>query len=275
MKPTRRDTADKEKRNTLRALIQAEGDKLTNAIVFCNRKRDVDIVHKSLKKHGVNAAALHGDLDQSVRMATLAAFKDNEVTVLVASDVAARGLDIPTVSHVFNYDVPTHSEDYVHRIGRTGRAGRDGTAYTIAVPFEEKYVGFIQELIGSEIPLIDLPEGVHVKDDRKRGPKPRSDRKDRQEQTDAAEAPIAEETSYQAPEKRSRRRDEDRATESRGRGRNNNNHRRNDGPPVVGMGDHVPAFLLREIRPKTGAVKTTTEETVTDTDDASETADAA
>ena len=269
LKPTRRDTADKEKRNCLRALISAEGEKLTNAIVFCNRKRDVDIVHKSLTKHGVNAAALHGDLDQSVRMATLAAFKDNEITVLVASDVAARGLDIPTVSHVFNYDVPTHSEDYVHRIGRTGRAGRDGTAYTIAVPFEEKYIGFIQELIGSEIPRIDVPEGVHVKDDRKRTAKPRAERKEAASETASAPENAAEKTP--TPQRRPRKREDERKSEPRNRG--GNNHRRNDGPPVVGMGDHMPAFLLREIRPKTRVQAKASEDSEADDQSSADTID--
>ena len=110
----------------LRRLIRAEGDSLTNGIIFCNRKVDVDVVAKSLKKHGFDAAALHGDLDQSVRTRILQRFRDGELKLLIASDVAARGLDIPNVSHIFNFDVPIHSEDYVHRIGRTGRAGRLG-----------------------------------------------------------------------------------------------------------------------------------------------------
>ncbi|MEM6744425.1 MAG: DEAD/DEAH box helicase, partial [Pseudomonadota bacterium] len=101
-RPARRDTSDKEKRELLRRLIDAEGESLTNGIVFCNRKRDVDVVGKSLKKHGYNAAPLHGDLDQSLRMRTLDGFRNGEIRILIASDVAARGLDIPTVSHVFN-----------------------------------------------------------------------------------------------------------------------------------------------------------------------------
>ncbi|MEO1140293.1 MAG: DEAD/DEAH box helicase, partial [Pseudomonadota bacterium] len=127
-KPSRRDRADSEKRKLLRALIDGEGEKCTNAIIFCNRKTDVDIVAKSLKKYGYDAAPIHGDLDQSQRTRTLDGFRNNELRFLVASDVAARGLDVPAVSHVFNYDVPGHPEDYVHRIGRTGRAGRDGKA---------------------------------------------------------------------------------------------------------------------------------------------------
>ncbi len=110
------------KRDALRALMRSQGD-IKNAIVFANRKTTVAVLEKSLRKHGFNAAALHGDMDQSSRLRTLAAFRAQEVTFLIASDVAARGLDIPEVSHVFNFDVPIHSEDYVHRIGRTGRAG--------------------------------------------------------------------------------------------------------------------------------------------------------
>jgi superfamily II DNA/RNA helicase len=126
--------AAKEKREMLRATITAEGEACTNAIIFCNRKVDVDILAKSLKKHGLNAEPIHGDLDQSHRMRTLDGFRDGTIRFLVASDVAARGLDIPNVSHVFNYDVPSHAEDYVHRIGRTGRAGRKGVAISLAVP---------------------------------------------------------------------------------------------------------------------------------------------
>ncbi len=105
-------------------------DNFKNAIIFCNRKRDVAILHRSLQKHGFSAGALHGDMDQLARMASLDAFKNGDVALIVCSDVAARGLDIPDVSHVFNFDVPTHCEDYVHRIGRTGRAGRSGMAIT-------------------------------------------------------------------------------------------------------------------------------------------------
>jgi superfamily II DNA/RNA helicase len=121
---------DFEKRERLRDLIRAQTD-LTNAIIFCNRKKDVADLYKSLDKHGFSVGALHGDMDQRSRTNMLQGFKDNEITLLVASDVAARGLDIPAVSHVFNFDVPIHAEDYVHRIGRTGRAGRAGAAFTL------------------------------------------------------------------------------------------------------------------------------------------------
>jgi superfamily II DNA/RNA helicase len=139
------------KREVLRSAINSAKD-LTNGIIFCNRKRDVSVVERSLKRHGYNVGCLHGDMDQRARMQTLDAFRNNELTLLVASDVAARGLDIPAVSHVFNFDVPTHAEDYVHRIGRTGRAGRTGTAITLATKADGKYVSAIESMIGQPIP---------------------------------------------------------------------------------------------------------------------------
>src|SRR3954470_143319 len=145
-----------DKRDTLRQLIRT-CDNFKNAIVFCNRKREVALLHKSLLRHGFNAAALHGDLDQSARTAALDSFRKGEVTLLVASDVAARGLDIPAVSHVFNFDVPHHADDYVHRIGRTGRAGLPGTAITIVSPSDSKSVAAIEKLTGQSIPWMDEP----------------------------------------------------------------------------------------------------------------------
>jgi superfamily II DNA/RNA helicase len=145
-----------EKRETLRGLIRASVG-LKNAIVFCNRKREVATLHRSLVRHGFSAIALHGDMDQQARTAALEQFRKNEVTLLVASDVAARGLDIPDVSHVFNFDVPHHPDDYVHRIGRTGRAGRSGTAITIVAPSDQKAVVSIEKLIGQSIPWTSGP----------------------------------------------------------------------------------------------------------------------
>ena len=162
---------DWAKRETLRRLIR-ESD-IVNAIVFCNRKRDVDVVAKSLAKHGFSAAPLHGDLDQSVRTRTLDAFKSGDIKILVASDVAARGLDIPAVGHIFNFDVPYHADDYVHRIGRTGRAGRSGLAYTLATSAEKKYVDAIERLTGLSLPRrsvegIEVREGSERQDSRRR-----------------------------------------------------------------------------------------------------------
>jgi superfamily II DNA/RNA helicase len=145
-----------EKRDTLRRLIR-DAAGLKNAIIFCNRKREVATLHRSLVRHGFSAIALHGDMDQLARMAALEQFRKNEVTLLVASDVAARGLDIPDVSHVFNFDVPHHPDDYIHRIGRTGRAGRSGAAITIVAPADTKAVALIEKLIGQTIPYASAP----------------------------------------------------------------------------------------------------------------------
>ncbi|MCR6672480.1 DEAD/DEAH box helicase [Devosia ginsengisoli] len=143
-----------EKRAALRERIRA-ADGLTNAIIFCNRKRDVATLARSLERHGFSAGGLHGDMDQKSRTETLDAFKNNRLTLLVASDVAARGLDIPAVSHVFNFDVPVHAEDYVHRIGRTGRAGRSGVAYTLVAPADGKHLDAILKLIQKPIDYLE------------------------------------------------------------------------------------------------------------------------
>src|SRR5207245_6782308 len=140
-----------QKRDILRRLLRDAKD-LQNALIFCNRKREVAVVYKSLQKHGFAVGALHGDMDQSARTAALDQFRKGEIPVLVASDVAARGLDIPIVSHVFNFDVPHHADDYVHRIGRTGRAGRAGTAISIVTSLDTKSMAAIEKLIGQQIP---------------------------------------------------------------------------------------------------------------------------
>jgi superfamily II DNA/RNA helicase len=140
-----------DKREVLRQLLRNAKD-LKNAIIFCNRKREVAVLYKSLQKHGFSVGALHGDMDQPARMAALDQFRKGELPLLVASDVAARGLDIPEVSHVFNFDVPHHPDDYVHRIGRTGRAGRAGTAISIVAPLDHKSIAAIEKLIGQSIP---------------------------------------------------------------------------------------------------------------------------
>jgi superfamily II DNA/RNA helicase len=144
----------KAKRDALRTLIRSQ-DNINNAIVFANRKTTVALLEKSLKRHGFNAGALHGDMDQKSRLECLAAFRASEITFLIASDVAARGLDIPEVSHVFNYDVPIHAEDYVHRIGRTGRAGREGHAYMLVTREDAKYFKAIEALIKQQVPWTD------------------------------------------------------------------------------------------------------------------------
>ena len=298
VKPIRKDRNFGDKRAMLRALIRAEGEACTNAIIFCNRKMDVDVVAKSLKSHGFNAAPIHGDLEQSMRMKTLDAFRDGTLHLLVASDVAARGLDIPAVSHVFNFDVPSHPEDYVHRIGRTGRAGRLGKAFTISVPSDEKYLKAIESLIKSEIPRGEAPEGYEPSTaDSRPDRAPREDRKgrDRGGRSRERERPVKahEEVAPMEPlavapkaepaveaaqpeERRDERREPradrggDRRREERGEGRGERRDdrrepredRRDDrrepredrrdyrrdrdlGPSVIGMGDHVPDFILR------------------------------
>jgi superfamily II DNA/RNA helicase len=200
----------KAKRLALRALI--EKAQIETGIVFCNRKTEVDIVAKSLRSHGFDAAAIHGDLDQSQRTKTLADFRSGALKILVASDVAARGLDIPAVSHVFNYDVPHHADDYVHRIGRTGRAGRSGVTYMLVTPADDKGFDKVVKLIGStpdeEKLDLDYSGAVTVKRegdrDRKRGSRDRDRGGERGERSErpaprargrrteeaAAEAPV-------------------------------------------------------------------------------------
>ncbi|WP_068114603.1 DEAD/DEAH box helicase [Tropicimonas marinistellae] len=227
-KPSRRDRSASEKRAVLRSLIEREGEKFRNAIIFCNRKVDVDIVAKSLKKHGLNAEPIHGDLDQSHRMRTLEGFRDGSITFLVASDVAARGLDIPNVSHVFNFDVPNHAEDYVHRIGRTGRAGREGTALMIATPSDDKALAAIEDMVKQQIPRLDAPD------------LPKRERRSGRKAAD----PEAPDATGETPRETAEEPRKDRETRAPRRSSRGRRGERDDGP-VVGMGDHVPDFLTR------------------------------
>lgn len=290
--PTRRDQSAKQKRELLRALIDAEGPAtdtggLKNAIIFCNRKTDVDIVAKSLKAHGYDAAPIHGDLDQRHRMATLDGFREGTLRFLVASDVAARGLDIPAVSHVINFDLPSHAEDYVHRIGRTGRAGRQGTAISIGTPADEKYLTAIESLVKQSLPRAALPEGFTLSAaaqdaprapreggrdkgrrdgdrDRGRGERGERDRGDRRGRRDdseqrAATPEVRAEDPAAQPERRPERaerparedRREDRRDERRGERHNHERRddRRTDRHPVMGLGEHMPEFMTRTFRP--------------------------
>ncbi|MCB1422356.1 MAG: DEAD/DEAH box helicase, partial [Nitratireductor sp.] len=248
---------DWEKRAVLRGLID-EAKELQNAIIFCNRKVDVANLWKSLDRHGYSAGALHGDMDQTSRTATLKAFKDGKIKILVASDVAARGLDIPEVSHVFNFDVSVNAEDYVHRIGRTGRAGRKGAAFMIVTPVDQKGFEAIEELIGETIEW----QGEKVEWDARAGRRGRgrgkpsrpekssrgsehSDRKseNRGERNDTRRERPSEERKRPA-------RDDNRDSRGSGRGRS----RRDDDQKDLVASDHdhafggeenVPAFLQR------------------------------
>ncbi|MBP7000034.1 DEAD/DEAH box helicase [Amaricoccus sp.] len=252
--PRRKDTGPAEKREILRRLIRAEGDALTNGIIFCNRKVEVDVLAKSLKKHGFDAAAMHGDLDQKLRMKILQAFRDGELKLLIASDVAARGLDIPNVSHIFNFDVPIHPEDYVHRIGRTGRAGRSGTSITLCLPHEEKHLARIEELVKKAVPMRESPLAGGAPVDEAaasapadRGPRSRERSRSRGGRGGAsvgAPAPVEAAVPGEAIAQAAARRERDE------RPRHEGGRRRSGvGDALVpGMGDHVPAFLLREFR---------------------------
>ena len=184
------------KRLALRTLVGR--DDVRNGIVFCNRKTEVDIVAKSLRSHGFDASPIHGDLDQSMRMKTLDAFRKGDLKLLVASDVAARGLDIPDVSHVFNYDVPHHADDYVHRIGRTGRAGKSGVTYMLTTPADSRGLEKVLKLIGRTPESVDL--GIdwaslkfepRAKSDRSRGRDRDRDGKDRSRGRPASETSVA------------------------------------------------------------------------------------
>jgi len=245
-----------EKRELLRKLIDAEGDACTNAIIFCNRKSDVDIVSKSLNKWGYNAAPIHGDLDQSHRTKTLDKFRDNELRILVASDVAARGLDIPAVTHVFNFDVPSHAEDYVHRIGRTGRAGRTGTAIMICTPRDEKNLEDVERLVKETIPRLDSPMGKSAaptpapSETDKPDDKPKRTRNRRKAEPKVEEAKVEVAQPAPTPEakveakaegkpEQAQKPREDRNRGGRGRG----NDRRDNGPKVMGMGEDTPTFI--------------------------------
>ena len=306
-----------DKRAVLRSLIRGATD-FKNAIIFCNRKRDVATLERSLTKHGFNAGALHGDMDQRSRTATLDGFRQGKLTLLVASDVAARGLDIPAVSHIFNFDVPTHSEDYIHRIGRTGRAGLTGTAITIASSLDRKYVAGIEKMIGHAIPPMQISadderarsfskgraergEHSHEREPRSRrdhggrhrehaprdhAPRertphehaphehtPRENTAPRESATAAAAVvaapqepaarterahhnhpPRAEQRPQPEPRQHAEEHRHDAHRARREEPRRERDHRRDrqrdhdDGPPVIGLGDHMPDFLRRSVK---------------------------
>jgi superfamily II DNA/RNA helicase len=301
-----------EKRSTLRRIIRG-ADNFKNAIIFCNRKRDVQVVYRSLQKHGFSVGALHGDLDQRMRMAALDAFRGGEVQLLVCSDVAARGLDIPDVSHVINYDAPHHSEDYVHRIGRTGRAGKSGQALTIVSRIDQKAVAEIEKLIarkidwqeGAQLPAEDDQAEAPARDSRSRGRGGAHRRPERPAPAESGEAPDRHaeprlETSRrrrparppqerpapdqeqasspaavdladapQPPERSPRQRTTSASAhraaprapafgdrpprEERPRSHAAAQPRRDDDAPVIGLGDHVPDFLLRPVKARARA----------------------
>ena len=245
-------TSPRGKREALRDLLRSEDVK--NAVIFCNRKRDISTLVTSLKRHEFSAVALHGDMTQSARLEALQRFKDGEVPLMIASDVAARGLDIAGLSHVFNFDVPGNAEDYVHRIGRTGRAGKSGRAFTIAAGEDDrKYVGAIEKLIGKAIPLTEGGETAPAKpDDRKSG---KADKPKRAKTSAKAAKAPAEPKPDARTDAKSDPGSESRAEPSgkgRGRGRRGKENVAGElpAPPdckgnTLQDSGHVPAFLLR------------------------------
>ena len=268
-----------DKRDTLRRLIR-NADNFKNAIIFCNRKREVAQLHRSLVRHGFNAAALHGDMDQSARTAALDGFRKGESKLLIASDVAARGLDIPDVSHVFNFDVPHHADDYVHRIGRTGRAGKSGTAITIVAPIDGKSVAAIEKLIGQSIAWAGEPpaaeqqgeheprqprrdgrrhEGSRQEGSRHDGPRrgrERAPRQDASRQQDPSRQQDAPRQQDAAPRQQDARPPQERAAApvariEDARPRPAAPQRRPEPADEVDPAtSHLPAFLLRPVRLK-------------------------
>ena len=259
----------KNKRAILRNIIAQEMAEMKNGIIFCNRKKDVDIVAKSLNAHGIDAAPIHGDLQQNVRTATLDKFRAGDLKILVASDVAARGLDVPDVSHVFNFDVPSHAEDYVHRIGRTGRAGRSGKTYMLATPYDDKHLDGVLALIKSEIPLLETDVGQNSepsydtkparersstgRNNAKRGEKSFADKDARKgpkpNKTDDNIASGEAQDSYEKPikakyfEKNEKPRFENNRQSKKPQPKHE--HEKEEFAPIIGFGDDLPAFMKR------------------------------
>ena len=257
------------KREALRALMREIDVK--NAIIFCNRKKDVGIVHRSLLRHGFSVGALHGDLDQHQRTATLDAFRNGTIAFLAASDVAARGLDIPDVSHIFNYDVPIHPEDYIHRIGRTGRAGREGFAAMLVTPKDIKALKAIEKMLHHEIPWIDgAPSATEQSEAAESRPNGngrhrRGDRSKRHKRPQGSgsqqQAPNAQHNA--APNgNQGKHRDERRTEQFKHQHHGERKHhqaapaerpqpkpqQQSPRSKQQGMGDHVPAFMMRPVR---------------------------
>ena len=268
---------ERDKTQALADLIDTQ--EIGNAIIFCNRKRDVASVDKVLRKKGYDAGALHGDMDQSSRTRTLESFREGNLKLLVASDVAARGLDIPDVSHVFNYDVPIHAEDYVHRIGRTGRAGREGAAFTLVTPDDKKYLDAILHLTGDAVAWQDDAEQEYASRGRggrsrskpaeakssddgsgpgeskpKRTRRKKSEPEARPEPADAVAESVETyvetkpETREEAPSPRSQRNARAGELREKNARRGRNRNRDDDGPTPQGMGDHVPPFMMQAVK---------------------------
>ena len=259
----------REKFKVLKRLIETQ--EVEKAIIFCNRKREVASLRRQLERAGLNVRDIHGDLDQSQRTQALDAFKRGEIDFLVATDVAARGLDIVSLPCVINYDVPTHADDYVHRVGRTGRAGQEGRAFTLVLPEERRYVDAITRLTGKEIPRLEVP-GFDAEARSEPAKPPRAARNGVRARHQAVEAldpetlvepeaprraaagnrarargePAAEPRPA-APQAAERESNGPKAARARLDRRPDPNPRGKVEGPVIGMGDHIPLFMLRPV----------------------------
>ncbi|WJR75125.1 DEAD/DEAH box helicase [Bradyrhizobium sp. NP1] len=236
-----------DKRDVLRRLLRDAKD-LKNAIIFCNRKREVAVLYKSLQKHGFSVGALHGDMDQPARMAALDQFRKGELPLLVASDVAARGLDIPEVSHVFNFDVPHHPDDYVHRIGRTGRAGRAGTAISIVTSLDTKSIAAIEKLIGQAIPRAESGDVGHTASDEADQPREHRSREGAGEGSRGGRKPRRERTPRHANGARNGGAQPQVASPRPPAPTREPRRAPREADPEPGDHSHLPAFLLRPVR---------------------------
>lgn len=240
------EVAPKDKRAKLRDILDARPD--VTGIIFCNRKKDVSVLESSLRKHGYSAGQLHGDMDQPARTAMLDKFRAGEIKILAASDVAARGLDIPAVSLVVNFDVPMHPDDYVHRIGRTGRAGRSGEAITFVSRSDQENWDDVRKLINIDVEKLGgAPAAAKADDDTEEKPAPRKRRAPRKPaakaKVDVKEAPKVEQKEATPEPTKAVPQRQATAEPRRPRGRR---HEPDD--TVVGLGDHVPDFLRVQIR---------------------------
>jgi len=268
---------EKTKREEFRKAISEH--QIENAIIFCNRKRDVEILYKSMSKHKYSVGALHGDMDQRQRMITLEKFRAGEITYLVASDVAARGLDIPNVGHVFNFDIPIHAEDYIHRIGRTGRAGREGYAASFISSSDKKYFDAILELTkDTPVWIGEEPTDQDFKSRGRgnRGNKGRNTASNKQpsrniknkNQGNSADEKTKQDLTNNLNDREDTNTDQNKQKNQNNRknstARKSNTQKQQNKPgednqpvstqpkkkanePVLGMGEHVPAFMLRSV----------------------------
>jgi superfamily II DNA/RNA helicase len=234
-------TSSRDKRDTLRRLLRAED--VTTAIVFSNRKTTVRELAQSLRRDGFAAGQIQGDLEQPERIRELDRFKSGDINILIASDVAARGLDIKGVSHVFNFDVPWHPDDYIHRIGRTGRAGATGKAFTLATPEDAEAIANIEKLTGLKIERVGKPETAQAPEPREERParrakprrkEPRQDEPRRDEPRQ--EAPREEAPRQETPKPPAR---EDRKSRPERRPEAT----RSDEEPDEGWNGPLPSFL--------------------------------